>query len=369
MVGRHGPRAPHQTRLTMNHKPVISVDAMGGDNAPGIVIEGLALTARHAADTRFLLHGDEAQLTPLIGRFPVLSGRAEIRHTDKSVTMDAKPSQALRASRGSSMWNALESVRSGESHAAVSAGNTGALMAISKIVLRTFAGIHRPAIAATWPTATGKAVVLDMGANVEAGARQLVEFAIMGEAFARAVHGKPRPVVGLLNIGSEELKGRDEIREAARLIRESGVDIAFGGFVEGNDIFSGKFDVVATDGFTGNVALKTAEGTAKLISGALKEALSASLRTKFGALLAMPALKSLRDKLDPRTGNGGVFLGLSGVVVKSHGGTDGLGFSTAVRLAIDMSRSDFSQEIARNLARLPGEHITAMPAEAADVLS
>lgn len=335
-------------------RPVrIAIDAMGGDHAPDIIVEGTAMASQNAPGTVFLLYGDEARIKNLLARFPELEKKSQIIHSDKVVAMDAKPSQALRTSRGTSMYAALESVKTGDAQAAVSAGNTGALMAISKIVLRTFAGVHRPAIAASWPSSHGVSVVLDVGANLQCDARQLVEFAIMGEAFARAVHHKPRPKVGLLNIGSEELKGHDEIREAAAMLRELDLELDFHGFVEGNDISHGTVDVVVTDGFTGNIALKTAEGTAKLVAGFVREALTSSPLARLGALLAMPALKGLRQRMDPRQANGGVFLGLNGVVVKSHGGTDALGFAIAVKVAIEMSQSDYAQEIAKNLSRLP----------------
>ena len=250
------------------------------------------------------------------------------------------------------MWNAVDAVREGRAHAAVSAGNTGALMAISKLRLRMVEGVHRPAMVGSWPTPKGFSVILDVGANVEADAEQLVEFAIMGEAFHRAVYGSSRPSVRLLNIGSEEMKGHDEIKEAARLVRAAGVDLNFEGFVEGDGISAGQADVIVTDGFTGNIAIKTGEGAAKLVGGFLRESLKGSLLGKLGALIAMPALKKFKAKMDPRTVNGGVFLGLNGTVVKSHGGTDGLGFAAAVDVAIRMARSHFREEILRNLERL-----------------
>ena len=332
---------------------VLSIDAMGGDYAPDSVLEGLALIANEGYNLRFLLHGDAEKLQPFLNTHEALSAITELRHSDKAIAMDAKPSQAVRSGKGSSMWNTLAAVKAGDASVAVSAGNTGALMAMSKLVLRTVKGVHRPAIAASWPNPEGGfSVVLDVGANIEADAEQLVEFAIMGEAFSRAVHGRERPRVGLLNIGSEELKGVDSVRAANDLLRGDGLSMNYIGFVEGNDISMGTADVIVTDGYTGNIALKTAEGTARLVSGFVKDALTSSLMSKLGALLAKGGLETLRSKMDPRSVNGGVFLGLNGVVLKSHGGTDATGFATTVRLARQLGRSAFAEDIAANLKRL-----------------
>ena len=249
--------------------------------------------------------------------------------------MDAKPSQALRQGRGkSSMWMAIDAVRQGEADVAVSAGNTGALMAMARFILKTLPGIQRPAIAAIWPTLRSESVVLDVGATIGADARQLVEFAVMGEAMARCLFGLEKPTVGLLNIGVEEIKGVEQVKEAARLLRELDLPIDYEGFVEGDDIGKGTVDVVVTEGFTGNIALKAAEGTAKQLASYLKAALSRTLMSRLGAVLAAGAFRALRDRMDPRKHNGGVFLGLNGVVVKSHGGTDALGFATAIDVAL-----------------------------------
>ena len=333
---------------------VLSIDAMGGDDAPAIVIDGAAhfLKGRRRP-VGFLLHGDEAQLTTLLKRHPALEAVSEIRHTASEVDMSAKPSEAVRRSRGSSMWNAVQSVKAGEAQVAVSAGNTGALMAISKVILRMKPGVHRPAIAASWPAPEGFSTVLDVGANVEITPAQLVEFAVLGESFHRAVHGEARPTVGLLNVGQEELKGSQMIRDADAMLREAGLDMDYRGFVEGDDISAATTHVVVTDGFTGNVALKTAEGTARLVGGWLKDSLTTSLLGKAAAgLLSLGPLSTLRARMDPRSVNGGVFLGLNGVVVKSHGGTDGVGFSTSLRIALEMADSQFLTEIENNLARL-----------------
>ncbi len=331
---------------------VLSVDAMGGDHAPESILDGLRIIARERSDLKVLLHGDEARLSAALASNTSLGAMCELRHSEKSIDMDAKPSQAVRSGRGSSMWNALTSVKKGEASVAVSAGNTGALMAMSKLVLRTVEGVHRPAIAAIWPTPDGGCIVLDVGATIEADAEQLVEFAIMGEAYCRAIHGKSSPTLGLLNIGSEELKGRDQVRLAATMLKDPALRLNYCGFVEGNDISMGRADVVVTDGYTGNIALKTAEGTARLVGGFVREALTSSLMAKAGALMARGGLRKLKDRMDPRSVNGGVFLGLNGVVMKSHGGTDGHGFATTIRLACQVASSDFATTVEENLKRM-----------------
>lgn len=343
---------------------VISVDGMGGDHAPDAVLDGIEIAARKSPGARFLIHGPEGRLKPMLETRPAAKAASGVRNAEKFVSMEVKPSQALRQGKGTSMWNALVSVEEGEAQACVSAGNTGALMAMAMMRLRKMEGVHRPALIASWPTATGFAAVLDVGANVEADASQLVEFAIMGEAFHRAVRGGKRPTVGLLNVGSEDQKGHEEIRSAAKLIRESGVDLEFHGFVEGDDISKGTVDVVVTDGFTGNIALKTAEGTARLVAGFLREALSGGPLARAGALLAMPALRKLKERMDPRTVNGAVFLGLNGIVVKSHGGTDGPGYAAAIDVAIRMAKSHYRDEVAANLARLSAASISPPQAAA-----
>jgi glycerol-3-phosphate acyltransferase PlsX len=334
---------------------VISIDAMGGDHGPAVVVPAVGHAVERLAgrDVRFLLHGDEARLKAELARSPRAAAVAEVRHTAQVVAMDEKPAQALRRGKGSSLWNAIEAVKTGEAHAAVSAGNTGALMAISKLILRMAApGLDRPAIVASWPTLKGVTAVLDVGANVSSDAGQLVEFAIMGEAFHRAVHGVARPTVGLLNVGSEDVKGHEEVREAQQMLREGGFDLNYQGFVEGDDIAKGTVDVVVTDGFTGNIALKTAEGTARFISTLLKESLTSGLQAKIGAAIAYPALKRMRSRIDPGSVNGGPLLGLNGVVVKSHGGADARGFANAIKVAAELAMSDYAEEIGRNMQRL-----------------
>lgn len=334
----------------MNESLVISVDAMGGDHGPSVVAPGIALAAKQLPGVRFLVHGDERLLAPEFAKRAVLQACAEIRHTDTMVASDEKPAQALRRSKGTSMWNAVECVKSGEACAAVSAGNTGALMAISKLQLRMSVDIERPPLVASWPTACGVTTVLDVGANVDCDAERLVEFAILGEAFHRAVHGIARPTVGVLNVGSEDMKGHEEVREAHRILREGRFDLDYRGFVEGDDLTKGVVDVVVTDGFTGNVALKTAEGVAKFVTAELRAALTSTLISKMGALLAQNALRAFRDKMNPDPA--APLLGLNGVVVKSHGGASDKDFAAAIRVAATLARSDYAAEIERNMKKL-----------------
>lgn len=349
----------------MTGKMTIALDAMGGDAGPDMVLPGAELASVRHPDLRFLLFGDGPRLESILAKHPRLKGRSEVRHCEIAVAMDDKPSQALRRGRGkSSMWLAIDSVRSGEAQGVVSAGNTGALMAMARFVLKTIPGIERPAIAAIWPTLRGESVVLDVGATIGADARQLVEFALMGEAMARSLLGLDRPTVGLLNIGVEEVKGLEEVKEAGRILRDLGLPLEYKGFIEGDDIGKGTVDVVVTEGFTGNIALKTAEGTAKQLSTYLKLALTRTLLSRLGALLATGAFATLRERMDPRKHNGGVFLGLNGIVVKSHGGTDALGFATAVDVAIEMIRNGLVAKIAVDVAEI-NKHMDAFAPRAA----
>lgn len=341
-----------ERRADLSEHIVLSIEAMGGDTAPEVVIEGLAIFCAERGDVDFLLHGDETLVKPFLDKHPAVAARSEMRHTDIFVRMEDKPSQALRKARGSSMWNSVHCVKTGEAHAAVSAGNTGALMAISIMSLRKMPGVHRPGMTALWPTIQGTSVVLDVGANLEADANQLVTFAIMGEAYARAVTGKAHPTIGLLNIGTEDSKGHGHLKVAAQMLAREELGLSYYGFVEGDDISAGTVDVVVTDGFSGNVALKTAEGTARLVGSYLKEAFSSDLLAKTGAMLASAGLKRLREKMNPSSVNGGVLLGLNGVVVKSHGGTDAEGYATAVHLAANLAKSSYKDEVAAGLARV-----------------
>ena len=324
---------------------------MGGDHGPEVVIPALARVAERRGDVRFHIFGREAEVRPLLQKYPKVAAVSDFTHCEVAVSMDAKPSQALRHGRWkSSMWKAIEAVKTGSADACVSAGNTGALMAMSKFCLRTMANIERPAIAAIWPTTRGESVVLDVGATIGADAHQLVDFAILGAAMARALFEMERPSVGLLNVGVEEVKGQDDVKEAARMLRDANMmSMSYHGFVEGNDIGRGTVDVVVTEGFAGNIALKTAEGTARQIADYLRAAMSRTLMAKVGYVFAKGAFASLREKLDPRRNNGGVFLGLNGIVVKSHGGTDHEGFAAAVELGYDMVRNRLIDRIEADL--------------------
>ncbi len=330
----------------------IALDAMGGDHGPSVVIPAAAVTLVRHPDMRFILVGDEDDIARELKTHPELAAKSEVIHSDVSIAMDAKPSQALRRGRWkSSMWLAIQAVRDGQAHAVVSAGNTGALMAMSKFCLKTITGIDRPAIAAIWPTVEAECIVLDVGANVGADSRQLVEFALMGSAMARALLGMKNPSIGLLNIGVEEVKGLEQIREAAAVLKGAPLPIRYHGFIEGNDIGHGAVDVVVTDGYTGNIALKTAEGTAKQIAQYLRAAMSRSLLSRLGAILAQGAFRALKEKMDPRQLNGGIFLGLNGIVVKSHGGTDATGFASAIDLAFEMASSGVVERLGSDVAQ------------------
>jgi glycerol-3-phosphate acyltransferase PlsX len=337
----------------MPQKVRIALDAMGGDHGAPVAVAGAAISLDRHPDTEFILVGDRTVVEPLIAAHPALKAASRIVHTDISVKMNEKPSQALRHGRWkSSMWMAIDAVKKGEADAVVSAGNTGALMAMARFHLKPMAGIARPAIAALWPTLRGESIVLDVGATIGGDARHLVDLAAMGGAMARVLFDLERPTVGLLNIGVEEVKGLEEVREAGRILREEDRrDLDYVGFVEGDDIGKGTVDVVVTEGFSGNIALKTAEGTAKQIGEYLRNAMSRTLFAKLGYLLARNAFAALKDKMDPRKVNGGVFLGLNGVVIKSHGGTDAEGFAAAVDLGYDMARYELQAKISQTLGR------------------
>jgi len=335
----------------MGSPVTIALDAMGGDHGPSVVIPAAGIALVRHPEMRFLLVGDRGSIEPELNAHPALAAKAELLHTDVAIAMDAKPSQALRKGRyHSSMWLALEAVKEGRADAAVSAGNTGALMVMAKFCLKTLQGVDRPAIAAIWPTIESECIVLDVGANAGADSRQLVEFALMGAGMARALFGVDKPSVGLLNIGVEEVKGVEEIRKAAAVLKESPLPIRYHGFVEGDDVGKGVVDVVVTDGFTGNIALKTAEGTAKQIGEYLRAAMGRSLLARLGAILAQGAFRALKEKMDPRQLNGGIFLGLNGIVVKSHGGTDATGFASAIDLAYDMASNGVVKRLASDVA-------------------
>ena len=334
----------------MSDRKTIALDAMGGDEAPAIVIQGADIARERYPDVDFLIYGREPEIAPLLNKLTKLKAVATVVHTDDVVRSADKPSIALRAGRASSMRLAINAVRDGKADGVVSAGNTGALMAMAKFVLKTLPGVDRPAIAAFFPTLRGETLMLDLGANVLCDGRNLVDFAVMGNAFARCVVGVQQPTYGLLNVGSEEMKGHEALQEASAVLREAELPGEFVGFIEGDDIAKGTVDVVITDGFTGNIALKTAEGTASLISEYMRRTFKSSFFAGLGYVLARSAMRKLRKRLDPRRYNGAIFLGLNGVTVKSHGGTDALGFANAIGVAIDMikygivdrTRADFA---------------------------
>ncbi|MEO0911998.1 MAG: phosphate acyltransferase PlsX [Pseudomonadota bacterium] len=332
----------------------ISIDALGGEGGPNAIIGGMAKSANKNPEIGFILHGEADVFEPLLKRRPELAERTRLEDVTKSISMTEKPSRALRQGKGSSMWNALESVEKGEATVAISCGNTGALMALSMLRLRKAPGIDRPAIAVLWPSRNpaGYNVVLDVGADIRADAADLLKFAVMGAAYARHGLELERPRVGLLNVGTEDHKGRGELHEAAKLIEGAAVDgdFEYVGFVEGGDISSPNVDLVVTDGFSGNIALKTAEGTATLIRELLGQAFRHSPLSRMGALFAVTSLRRLQKRIDPRRVNGGVFLGLNGTVIKSHGSADATGVSAAIKLAFKLAKNGFSERVAARLA-------------------
>ena len=342
--------------------PILAIDVMGGDAGLPAVLAAADTAAERYPRLAFRLHGPEPRIREVLADLPRLASRAQVVHTDDVVLGTDKPSQALRRSRTSSMGMAIQAVKDGQAHAAVSAGNTGALMALALFSLRTMPGIDRPALAALLPTLKNDSVVLDLGANTECDSENLVQFAIMGAAFARTVLGLARPRVGLLNIGEEELKGTEEIRDAAALLRGSDLPMEFQGFVEGDKIGKGDVDVIVTDGFSGNIALKTAEGTARLVTGLLAEAFRSSLLSRIGFLLSRKALRALKAHLDPNAHNGAVFLGLNGLVVKSHGSATVAGIANAIGVAHDLVVDNVGDRIAHDLANFSAHRPQVMAA-------
>jgi phosphate acyltransferase len=345
----------------MPEKVRIALDAMGGDHGPSVVVAGAELALARHPQNEFLFFGNTSLLAPLLAARPALQAASRLVHTDIAVRMEDKPSKALRQGRWkSSMWLAIEAAKKRQADVVVSAGNTGALMAMSKFELKTLAGIERPAIAALWPTLRGESVVLDVGASIGADAEHLVDLAVMGAAMARILLGLARPTVGLLNIGVEEVKGLEQVRDAGRILREEQLpDLDYVGFVEGDDIGRGKVDVVVTEGFAGNIAIKTAEGTARQLAEYLRDAMNRSLGARIGYLFARSAFAQLRDRMDPRRSNGGVFLGLNGIVIKSHGGTDAEGYAAAIEVGDGVVREQLLAKITAALGR-PGKQRHAL---------
>ena len=341
----------------MASAPRIAIDAMGGDSGPPVMVAGAAMAHSQRSDLRFILFGDEDAIRRELGAHPALAGAAEIVHTPDVIAAEDKPSQAIRRAKTTSMGRAIAAVKSGEANAAVSAGNTGAMMAMAKLALRTMPGIDRPALAALLPTlGENDMVMLDLGANTECDVRNLVQFAVMGAAYSRVVLDLERPRVQLLNIGTEELKGTDELKEAAAILRAAdNPGMRFEGFIEGDKISRGDVDVVVTDGFSGNIALKSLEGTARFVVDLLRRAFTSSIRSKFGFLISRPATELLRHHLDPNNHNGAVFLGLNGLVVKSHGSANVKGVANAIRVAARMVRADITRKISEDLETIGAE--------------
>lgn len=340
----------------MAPETIIALDGMGGDNAPTMVVHGADIALERMPDLFFKIVGDEKQLEPLVAASKYLNNsNCSVIHTDKKVGDSEKPSVALRSGRDTSMRLAIDLVANSEAHGIVSAGNTGALMVMSKLGLRMCPGIDRPAIASFFPTLKGESCMLDLGANIECDSGNLVQFAVMGQIFARLVLNLPRPTVGLLNVGSEEQKGHEELREASSVLREIDLPMDFIGFVEGDDITAGTVDVIVTDGFSGNIALKAAEGTSRMFTHFLREAFGSSIYSKIGYVLSKTAINQLRERMDPRKYNGAVFLGLNGIAVKSHGGTDSFGFANAIGVAADMSNYGFLDKVKDELRTLHAE--------------
>jgi len=346
--------APDHQATSSDTGIVISIDAMGGDRGPAAVVAGMALSANKNTDIRFIVHGDKAVLTPLVAKRKQLAGICTIRHASEAVSMDHKPSHVMRHGKDTSMWGAIDSVRDGEATVAVSCGNTGALMAVSMIRLRKAPGVSRPAIAVLFPSSnpSGFNIMLDVGADVRADPADLLQYALMGASYARNGQNLPRPRIGLLNVGTEEHKGRAELKEAHDLIAAAAETNRYDyiGFVEGSDIPSSRVDVIVTDGFTGNVALKTAEGTARFFSTLLRAAFKTTIFSRLGAMLMFRALRKLNKRTDPRRVNGGVFLGLNGTVIKSHGAADGTGVSAAIKLAFQLAQLGFTEKLVARVA-------------------
>jgi len=346
--------------------PRIAIDAMGGDEGVRVMIEGAALARRRHDRFKFLLVGDEARIKSALECHPNMRGASEILHADDVVSGEEKPTQALRRARITSMGLAINAVKMGDAGAAVSAGNTGALMAMSKLALRTMPGIDRPALAALLPTlGDNDVVMLDLGANTECDARNLVQFAIMGAAYARIVTERPAPRVRLLNIGTEEIKGTEGVQSAAAQLRAAtALALQFDGFVEADKINRGECDVVVTDGFSGNIALKAIEGAARFVTDLLKDVFRSSLRSKVGFLISRPATELLRHHLDPNNHNGAVFLGLNGVIVKSHGSANARGVANAVAVAARLLEENLTERITADLAELGADNLRAGHASA-----
>lgn len=349
----------------MNHNLTIALDAMGGDKAPGAVVAGAAMALDRRPKLKFRFYGDKEQIEPLLQKRKALVAVSEIIHTTNSIANDEKPSVALRTGKKSSMRLAIDAVRAGDADCMISSGNTGALMAMAMIVLRKLPGVARPAIATYFPHRNGECVMLDLGANIDCAPKHLVQFAVMGCLFARTVLGIENPRVGLLNVGVEEAKGNNDIKTAAAMLRAADLPGIYHGFVEGDDIAAGTVDVIVTDGFTGNVALKVLEGTAKLLFSFIRQTFRASTMAKIGYLFARGALRKLKMRSDPRRYNGAMLIGLQGICVKSHGSADGFGFASAIEVAADLAGNGFNNDIRAGMERLAESSKDIAPIKAA----
>lgn len=343
----------------------IALDGMGGDHAPGVVVRGAAIALKRRPELRFRIFGNEPKIRRLMKHMPALEQAAQIIHTDSSIAPDEKPSVALRQGRESSMRLAINDVKEGNSAAMVSGGNTGALMAMAKFVFKTLPGVSRPAIGALMPTQQRDCVVLDMGANIDCNARNLFQFAVMGEAFCRAVMGREKPTIGILNVGSEDMKGHEYLRETAEMLRSSHLAENFSGFIEGHHISEGRVDVAVTDGFTGNAVLKTAEGYARFIASEVRNAFTQSFAGRIAAPLALLALRGVKKRFDPNKRNGGMLLGLNGVAVKSHGGVNAKGYANAIGVAANIVIHGVNERIIEEIKLFDAEgfEATASPKE------
>lgn len=352
----------------MTNTCTLAIDAMGGDFGPPVVIPAAAAAAKKDPSLRFIFFGDERQINHVLGKYADLSARSEIRHTEKAISSHDKPSIAVRQGKGSSMRMAIEAVKEGQADAVVSAGNTGALMAMSKMILKSLPGIERPAIASVIPTMQGRSVMLDLGANLSCDAEVLAQFAVLGSVYAKIIMGIAAPSVGLLNVGTEDMKGHEEVRAAHAVLSNVKFPGKYHGFVEGDDIMKGTVDVIVTDGFTGNVALKTMEGVGKFMSNALRETFKSSLFAIIGYSLAARAFTRFKDKVDPRKYNGGMFLGLDGICVKSHGGSDEYGTENAFHVAADLVKNGFNKRVAIDIEKLMSQEsfFSSLAGEAAE---
>ncbi|MBN8521237.1 MAG: phosphate acyltransferase PlsX [Alphaproteobacteria bacterium] len=335
----------------------IAIDAMGGDFGPSVFVPAAAAAFQKTSSLRFIFFGDQTLIAEQMAQYPSLSAASRVVHTDKKISSDDKASSAIRKSKDSSMRLAIESVAEGQADGVISAGNTGALMALSKMILKCLPGISRPAIASTFPTLTGRTLMLDLGANLECDAEVLTQFAVLGAIYARVVMGVDSPSVGLLNVGTEEMKGHEEVRSAAAILSTGQFPGRYHGFIEGTDITKGTVDVVVTDGFTGNVALKTAEGVGKLTSQFLKDAFKSSPLAMLGYFLASGAMKRMKDRVDPRKYNGGMFLGLNGICVKSHGGSDVIATENAIHVSAHLVSGGFNKKVAEEMDRLIAQNV------------